>query len=213
MLIKTFVGGAFEVNNYVIACEETKMAAMIDSGGFAENNIKRYLEDNSLTLQYLFLTHGHLDHICGAKTIHEMFNVPVYLKQEDRFLLDMLESQLAIYGMPPAKPVEKTTSFHDGEKIMVGNIEITVIATPGHSPGCVCYYIPAENKIFVGDTLFAGSIGRTDLPGGSYDQIMKSIAQKLMVLPDETEVFSGHGPVTTIEEEKNSNPFVNDKLR
>ncbi|MEW5820835.1 MAG: MBL fold metallo-hydrolase, partial [Cyanobacteriota bacterium] len=170
MIIKKYCGGSFQVNNFIIACEETKSAAMIDAGGYDENNIYQYLDKNDFKLEYLFLTHGHVDHICGAKKVHDDRKVPVCLNNGDKFLLDMLETQLSIYGMPAAKPVETIAPVIDGQIINLGNLVIKIIATPGHSLGSVCYYIESEKVLFAGDTLFSASIGRTDLPGGSFEQ-------------------------------------------
>lgn len=207
MLLKTYTLGPFEVNSYLIACLDTNKAAIIDYGGFNLSEVDDFLNKNNLHLEFLLLTHGHVDHISGANDLQKLKHMPIYMHKGDEFLVNMLEQQLILYDMPPAKPPEKVNYVKNGEIIKLGNIEIRVLATPGHSLGSVCYYIPTESKVFVGDTIFSESIGRTDLPGGSFDQIMKSIKYQLLVLPDETEVFSGHGPVTTIGEEKLNNPF------
>ena len=207
MLIETFCGGSFQVNNYVIACEETKTAALIDAGGFGEEDIYKYMDENGYNFEYVLLTHGHLDHVCGSRKIQKDKEIPICLNEEDNFLLTMLEAQLLFYGMPPARPPKNTTNIIDGQALKLGNIKFKVIATPGHSKGSVCFYFSEEKKIFVGDTIFADAIGRTDLPGGSYDTIMKSINEKLLALPDDIEVYSGHGPVTTIGHERVHNPF------
>lgn len=207
MYLKTFTVGPFQVNNYLIGCEKNGKAALIDSGGFENDIIESILKQNNMNLEYILLTHGHLDHVSGARELQINLDVPVYINEEDHFLVKILEQQLALYGLPTSKPPEKLTFIKDSDIIKLGNIEIKVISTPGHSPGCVCYYIESEKLIFVGDTIFNESIGRTDLPGGSYDQLMKSIKEKLMILPDDTKVLSGHGPETTIGEEKLNNPF------
>jgi glyoxylase-like metal-dependent hydrolase (beta-lactamase superfamily II) len=208
MLIKSFTLGPFQVNNYIIACEETKKAALIDAAGEDLFKIEDFLTGNNLKLEFILITHGHLDHVAGADEIQRKFKVPVYINNEDEFLLNLLEEQLSMYGMLPAKPPKEILDLNDGDIINLGNIEIKVITTPGHSPGGVCFYIPELKKIFTGDTLFEQSVGRTDLPGGNYQQLIQSIKEKLLVLPFDIEVFSGHGSGTTIGEEKLDNPFV-----
>lgn len=207
MFFKTYTGGGFMVNNYLIACEETKKAALIDAGNFGENEIIEFCQQQGYKLEYLLLTHGHFDHISGAKTIQDKLALPIYLNKEDHFWVDMLQTQLSFYGMPPADPPNGVMDIQEGQTITLGNLKIKTIHAPGHSPGSICYYIETEKKIFVGDVIFAQSVGRTDLPGGSYDQLMNSIEQKLFTLPADVQAYSGHGPVTTIGEELEHNPF------
>jgi glyoxylase-like metal-dependent hydrolase (beta-lactamase superfamily II) len=207
MLIETFTVGSFQVNNYIIACEETRSAALIDAGEEGFNHIDDYIEANNLKLDYLLVTHGHLDHVAGANYLQKTKKIPVYINYEDNFLLDVLEGQLSMYGMSPSKPPKNTTPIKDGDTLQLGKIKIEVIATPGHSPGAVCYYMPEEKVIFTGDTVFADSVGRTDLPGGSYDQLIQSIKEKLLILPDDVTIYPGHGPATMLGKERQNNPF------
>lgn len=208
MIIKTFTLGPFEVNTYVLSCEETKNAAIIDYGGYDFANIENYLLENALSLNFILLTHGHLDHVTGVNELQKLKNIPIYMSKDDKFLLDILEQQLELYGMPPAKPPKEVMFVKDNEILNLGNIEIQVISTPGHSPGSVCYYIPHEKTLFAGDTIFSGSIGRTDLPGGSYDAIISSIREKILSLPDDTIIYSGHEESSSVGKEKKSNPYV-----
>jgi len=208
MNIKSFTNGPFEVNTYVISCEETNEAAIIDYGGYGLDEIEKYLVQNALISKFILLTHAHLDHVSGANELQQLKNIPVYLSEDDKSLLDMLEQQLIYYGMPPAKPPKNVMFVKDDQTLILGNIEIRIIATPGHSPGSVCYYIPTDNVLLAGDTIFSGSIGRTDLPGGSYDKILKSIREKILTLPDETKIYSGHEGPSSIGIEKMSNPYV-----
>lgn len=211
MQIKTFTGGGFMVNNYLIACEETKKAALIDAGNFAEDEVINYCKNNGLTLEYLFLTHGHFDHIAGTKVIQDKLAIPVYLNKNDHFWVDMLDTQLSFYGLPPAEKPTNLQDIQNGQIIELGTLKIQALHAPGHSPGSICYYIASESKVFVGDVLFEDSVGRTDLPGGSYEELMRSIKEKLFTLPLDTEAFSGHGPSTRIGYEAENNPFCGKK--
>lgn len=213
MIVKTFPMGPLQVNTNLIACENTKKAALIDFGGYDLEKIETYIQKNNLSLEYLLLTHGHFDHVYGAGTLQEKYTLPVYLHEGDKFLLDMLEQQLLSYGMKPKKPPENITYINDGDTITLGELEIKVLTTPGHSQGSVSYYIEAASTVFVGDTIFMGAVGRTDLPGGSTATLMDSITTKLLTLPDDTAVYCGHGPVTTIGEERVNNPFFGTKSK
>ncbi len=205
MIIKNVVVGPLEVNCYVIGCEDTKEAAIIDPGDNADEII-RIIVKEGLKPKFIINTHAHFDHIGGVKVIQDHFKIDFILHEDDLFLVDNASEQSTAFGLNPISKPEVNKYVIDGEEINLGNKSITVIHTPGHSPGCVCYY--SDNNIFVGDTLFAGSIGRTDLPGGSHETLINSVKEKLFALGDNTTVHPGHGPSTTIENEKKHNPFL-----
>ena len=205
MIIKNIVVGPLEVNCYILGCEDTKEAAIIDPGDNADEIISN-IEKEGLKPKFIINTHAHFDHIGGVKSIQDHFKIDFCLHKEDSFLVENASEQATAFGLKPiAKPVVNK-NVTNGEKVNLGNKSITVIHTPGHSPGGVCYY--SDNNVFVGDTLFAGSIGRTDLPGGSYDTLINSIKENLFPLGDSTIVYPGHGPSTTIGNEKEHNPFL-----
>ena len=205
MIIKNIVVGPLEVNCYILGCEETKEAAIIDPGDNADEIIK-IIEREGLKPKYIINTHAHFDHIGGVKEIQDYFKIDFILHKEDLFLIENASEQAAAFGLKPISKPEVNRYINNDEKMSLGNNSITVIHTPGHSPGCVCYYL--DNNLFVGDTLFAGSIGRTDLPGGSYETLISSVKEKLFPLGDSTVVYPGHGPSTTIQSEKEHNPFL-----
>lgn len=205
MIIKTVVVGPLDVNCYILGCEDTKEAAIIDPGDNADEIIK-VIHEEGLNPGFIINTHAHFDHVGGVKTIQERFKIDFFLHKEDLFLIDNVSEQAAAFGLNPIPKPEVVKFVNNGDKISLGNKFINVIHTPGHSPGCVCYHI--DNNIFVGDTMFAGSIGRTDLPGGSYKTLINSIKERLFPLGDGTIVYPGHGPSTTIENERKYNPFL-----
>jgi glyoxylase-like metal-dependent hydrolase (beta-lactamase superfamily II) len=205
MIINDIVVGPLEVNCYILGCEDTKEVAIIDPGDNADEIIKA-IDNEDLKPVYIINTHAHFDHIGGVKTLQDHFNIDFLLHEEDLFLVDNASAQARAFGLDPIPKPEVNKFVNNGDKISLGNKVINVIHTPGHSPGCVCYLI--DNNVFVGDTLFAGSIGRSDLPGGSYETLINSIKEKLFPLIDNTIVYPGHGPSTTIGAEKKHNPFL-----
>ena len=172
MIIKTVVVGPLGVNCYILGCEDTKEAAIIDPGDNADEIIK-VIHEEGLNPGFIINTHAHFDHVGGVKTIQEHFKIDFFLHKEDLFLIDNVSEQATAFGLNPIPKPEVDKFVNNGDKISLGNKVINVIHTPGHSPGCVCYHI--DNNVFVGDTMFAGSIGRTDLPGGSYETLINSI--------------------------------------
>lgn len=207
MKIEKIPAGIYAVNCYVLICEETKKAAIIDPGGDADE-ILTYIERNHLDLSYILLTHGHGDHIGGVQTIKEKANVPVCIHPGDGSMLKDANKNLSSMMSGPNVEIEADRLLEDGEIIELGNLKIQIIHTPGHTLGGICMKV--EDTVFSGDTLFARSIGRTDFEGGSHVEIIHSIKNKLMIFDDETKVFPGHGPMTTIGNERVSNPFINE---
>lgn len=199
MQIKSIPAGIYGANCYILMDEDTKESAVIDPGGDADVLIKA-IKDMSANPKYILLTHGHTDHTGGVLDLKQEFKVPVYLNEAD---YEMIKSGEYIYGDINGK----VDSFiNDGDILKLGAKEIKVIHTPGHTPGGVCFLV--DNTVFTGDTLFAGSIGRTDFGGGDFETIIKSIKEKLMMLPGEVVVLSGHGGQSTIGRERIQNPFL-----
>jgi glyoxylase-like metal-dependent hydrolase (beta-lactamase superfamily II) len=188
-----------------LGCEDTKVAAIIDPGDNADAIIKA-IDEEGLSPGFIINTHAHFDHIGGVKAIQEHFKIDFFLHKEDLFLVENASEQATAFGLSPIPKPDVNKFVNNGDKISLGNKVINVIYTPGHSPGGVCYHI--DNNVFVGDTMFAGSIGRTDIPGGSYETLINSIKERLFPLGDSTIVYPGHGPSTTIENEREHNPFL-----
>ena len=218
MFIEEITVTAFQQHTRIVACEKTKQAICIDPGDEAERIVET-LEQYGLTLQAIALTHAHLDHVGGVAALKKLKSeAKINLHKGDEFMYQALPEQPAWIGIPRAQwavlgfafepPPAIDEYWTDGQKYPVGELNFEVLHCPGHTPGHVVFYEPAERKVFVGDVLFAGSIGRTDLPGGSTEQLLTSIRSKLLTLADDVEVYSGHGPTTTIGEERRTNPFL-----
>lgn len=218
MIIEELTVTAFQQHTRILGCEKTKQAICIDPGDEAER-IVEILERRGLNLQAIAVTHAHLDHVGAVAALKKLQpNAKINLHRGDEFMYAGLPEQPAWIGIPraqwpalgfvfePPPPVDKY--WTDGETYNVGELQFKVLHCPGHTPGHVVLYEPNERKVFVGDVLFAGSIGRTDLPGGSMEQLLDSIKIKLLSLPDDVTVYSGHGPLTTIGEERLTNPFL-----
>lgn len=207
MFHKIFPVGPLQCNCSVIGDEQTREAMVIDPGDQVED-ILNILREKKLTLKHIVITHAHIDHVGGAMKLKAATGAPILLNQNDLPLLQMLDMQAAWVGMRPPGAVQVDEPADDGKTLKLGDITSNVIATPGHTEGSICLFFPSEKKLIAGDTLFAGSIGRTDLPGGSYDKILRSLHTRLMALPDDVEVTPGHGPRTMIGQERETNPFL-----
>lgn len=218
MIIETFTITPFQQNTRIVACEETNKAICIDPGERCES-IVNFINESDLELQAITLTHGHLDHVGGTSALHESFpEAEILLHASDEDLYYGLPRQPLFFGLSPHQlkpmgmdyddPPPLSRNWQDGEIYGVGNLRFKILHCPGHTRGHVILAEEDERKVFVGDCLFAGSIGRTDLPGGSYQELMDSINNKILPLGDDMQVFSGHGEMTTIGREKTSNPFL-----
>ena len=198
----------FQQNCMLLWCETTKRAVVIDPGGDLPD-IERAIAQAGLTVEKIWLTHGHLDHVGGAADLKARLNVPVEgPHRADQFLLEHVEESARAYGLTGMKNVTPDRWLAEGDTVAIGDLSFAVLHCPGHSPGSVAFVNKEQRLAIVGDVLFAGSIGRTDLPGGDHAQLLKSIADKLMPLDDDVVVISGHGPVTTIGRERDGNPFL-----
>jgi hydroxyacylglutathione hydrolase len=199
--------GMLGCNCSVLGDEISREAIVIDPGADV-SEIVGILERNGLKAKMIVITHAHIDHIGGAQKLRGLTGAPVYMHEADKVLSDRLDMQAAWLGIEtPADPGIDTPA-REGDVLRAGSIEAQVLHTPGHTPGSISLYLPLENKVIAGDTLFRGSIGRTDLPGGNTAQIGRSIREKLYALPENTIVFPGHGETTSIADEKRHNPFV-----
>jgi len=199
--------GPLQCNCSIIGDETTREAMVIDPGDDIED-ILALISKHNLQVKQIVITHAHIDHVGGAMKLRAATGAPILLNQNDYALLKMLDVQAAWIGVAPPGKVEIDQSLGQADVVKAGPLAANVIHTPGHTEGSVCLYFPAEKKLIAGDTLFAGSIGRTDLPGGSFEKIIRSLHQKVLALPDETVVVPGHGPLTTVGEERESNPFL-----
>jgi glyoxylase-like metal-dependent hydrolase (beta-lactamase superfamily II) len=211
MKIKKFEFNMFPVNTYVV-WDETKEAAVIDAGCLYEEErrrLKGFIVENGLTVKHLLNTHLHLDHIFGNPFMLQTFGLKAEANQADEFLLKEAPEHARMFGFElPEAPVPLGNYLHDGDMVFFGNTTLEMIHVPGHSPGSLVFYCKAAGCIFSGDVLFQGSIGRTDLAGGSFDDLIENICSRLFILPQETVVYPGHGPSTTIGAEKRDNPFL-----
>ena len=205
MIIEKLEVGPIMANCFIIGCERSKEAMVVDPGDDADR-ILMALAKKELKVKYLVNTHGHFDHVGGNKRMKEATGAPIAIHSGDEPMLTELSRSAAMFGLSAENSPPADTLLNDGDEISFGDLSFKVIHTPGHSPGGICLYTPGH--LFAGDTLFAGSIGRTDLPGGNYDTLISSIKSKLLSLPEDTVVHTGHGPETSIANEKRMNPFL-----
>jgi len=199
--------GPLQCNCSIIGDEASREAMVIDPGDDIQD-ILGLIAKHNLQVKQIVITHAHIDHVGGAMKLRAATGAPILLNQNDYALLKMLDMQAAWVKMASPGKVEIDQNVGQADTVKAGALVAQVIHTPGHTEGSVCLYFPAEKKLIAGDTLFAGSIGRTDLPGGSFEKIIDSLHDKVMALPDDTVVVPGHGPLTTIGEERESNPFL-----
>lgn len=212
MQIAIFQFALFGINTYLIFDPESKECAVIDPGMSSreeEKAIENFIEEKGLKLTQIINTHLHIDHVAGVPFLREKYGAPVLAHEGDKFLGEGLSQQARMFGLNlPLDNIEISEYIKAGDKIKIGNGELEVISVPGHSKGSVALYDREGGYLISGDALFKGSIGRTDLPGGNYKELIDSIESELLSLPDETVIFPGHGPSSTIGEEKQSNPFL-----
>jgi glyoxylase-like metal-dependent hydrolase (beta-lactamase superfamily II) len=199
--------GALQCNCSVLGDELSREAIVVDPGDDI-GEIVQILQRHGLTAKMIVITHAHIDHIGGAHKLRALTGAPVYMNENDSFLADNLAVQAGWLGVQAPENPGIDTPANEGDTLRVGSMEAHVLHTPGHTPGSISLYLPLEQKVIAGDTLFRNSIGRTDLPGGDTGKIGQSIRSKLYVLPEETVVIPGHGDPTTIGREKKLNPFV-----
>jgi glyoxylase-like metal-dependent hydrolase (beta-lactamase superfamily II) len=212
MILESAAVGPFFKNGYVVGCENTRKAVFIDPGDEVEQ-LLAFIAAEMLDVTHILLTHAHVDHVSGVAEAKRALGAPIHLHQDDLFLYKNAVPHGMMFGLTVEEP-PPVDVFYEGEgPIAFGDYRVRVVHTPGHCPGGVCLAISKTGDaspphLFVGDTLFAGSIGRTDLPGGDYATLLKAITERLFAFPDESIVYSGHGPETTIGRERQTNPFV-----
>ena len=208
MDLKIFQTGPLEVNTYILTDEQSKEAVIIDIGGEFET-IKKELDEKGFKIKFILNTHGHFDHLLGEIEIPKKYpNIPIYMSEADIFHVNNINNELKMWRVnKETEPLRPIKFIDENTKLTLGDQEIKIFATPGHSKGSLSFYI--DGKLFSGDALFKHSIGRTDFIDGDYDTLISSIKTKLFTLPDETKVYPGHGPSSTIKDEKKFNPYLN----
>jgi len=207
MILETFAVGPLACNCTLLGDEEAGEAIVIDPGDEV-GRIHRLLTQHGLKLKQILVTHAHIDHVGGALKLKRLTGAPIFFNENDLPQLKLMAAQAAWLGVSTPETAPPDESLTDGLRVGLERYPAQVMHTPGHTQGSVCLHFVPLNLLVAGDTLFAGSIGRTDLPGGDFHQIMDSIHSRLLLLPDETKVLPGHGPATTIGEERQSNPFL-----
>lgn len=217
MILETAAVGPFFKNGFVIGCERTKQAVFIDPGDEVDQLLS-FIAAEQLQVTHILLTHAHVDHVSGVAAAKRALNAPIYLHKDDLEIYRNAVRTGMMFGLTVEEPPPVDHFYTDDQTIAFGDYEVKVSHTPGHCPGNVCLAVTKKGEsappdLFVGDTLFAGSIGRTDLPGGDYDTLLEAITGVLFAFPDDSIVYSGHGPETTIGRERATNPFVLDYLK
>ncbi len=205
MIIRKLEVGPIMANCFILGCERTREALVIDPGDDADQ-ILMELSSHALKVKYLVNTHGHFDHVGANQRMKTVTGATLAIHPEDAPMLSELSQSARMFGLSVENSPAPDLLLADGDTLTFGDITMTVLHTPGHSRGGICLYTPGH--LFSGDTLFAGSIGRTDLPGGDYDTLIASIRNRLLILPPGTVVYTGHGPETTVDREKKLNPFL-----
>ncbi len=212
MILETFPVGPLQCNCTILGDEATGEAMVVDPGDNVPQ-ILAFLAKHKLTLKQIVVTHGHIDHVGGAAQLKKATGAPVLMNQNDLEQLSIMHEQAAWIGVPTPEIIPPDCSAEEGMIVGVAGHTAQVLYTPGHTQGSICLHFAPEDLLLAGDTLFAGSIGRTDLPGGDSKLILRSLHDRLLTLPDETRVIPGHGPGTTIGEERQSNPFLQPGVR
>ncbi len=208
--IKYFVFNDFQENTFVLF-DESNRCIIIDPGCFMnqeKTELEDFLQSNNLVPEKIVNTHSHVDHILGNSYLVDKYNLPVYAHEADEMLISTAREYAKLFGLTISQPPVINQFLKDNDELTFGNSSLKVMHVPGHSPGSLAFYSVEQKFVISGDVLFYGSIGRTDLPGGNYDLLINSIKQKLLKLPGDTEVYPGHGPVTTIQQEHDTNPFL-----
>jgi hydroxyacylglutathione hydrolase len=213
LVVRNAVVGPFAENTYLVGDSETQEAILVDPGGDLDR-VLRMLEPGGFQVKRVFLTHGHIDHVAGCGEACRRLGATCQIHRADQSWLETVVEQAAMFGFEDLREPPRPDHFHeDGELLPVGEQEARVVHTPGHTLGSCCLFFEKSRTVFVGDTLFAGSVGRTDLPGGSFDQLERSIRDRLFALGDDVKFFPGHGPGGTLGDERRNNPFVGEATR
>lgn len=199
--------GPLPTNCYLVGCESTLQAAIIDPA-WDGKSIAAMVDNDGWAVSHILLTHTHFDHVGGLMALKEATGAPIYVHPDAVPMLQNTTMSAAFFGIKVEAPPPPDEMLAANQILAVGELELHVLYTPGHAPGHVCFYLPEYRVVFDGDLLFQDGIGRTDLPGGDYEELMESIKNQLLVLPNETQIFPGHGLATTVETEKRGNPFL-----
>jgi hydroxyacylglutathione hydrolase len=207
MIRETLSVGLLQCNCTILGDETSREAIVVDPGDDIPA-IQAILQRHGLTVMQIIITHAHIDHIAGAQRLKRLSGAPILYNHNDLQLVKMMDVQASWLRVPTPEVAPPDSSLTDGQSIVVSGLSGTILHTPGHTQGSVCLYLPQQSLLLAGDTLFAGSVGRTDLPGGDTEQLLRSIHHRLLTLPDDVLVIPGHGPNTTIGEERESNPFL-----
>ena len=203
---------AFAQNCSLIWCEQTRLAALVDPGGDAER-IKAVVAEAGVTLMQILLTHGHLDHVGAAAELAQHYGVPVIgPEKEDEFWLEGLPAQSRMFGLEDCQPLRPDRWLNEGDVVNVGNVALQVLHCPGHTPGHVVFFDGASRLLISGDVIFKGGVGRSDFPRGDHGQLIAAIKEKLLPLGDDVTFIPGHGPLSTLGEERRNNPFLQDEM-
>lgn len=209
--VESFTFNPFSENTYVLHNTDTLEAAIIDPGCYEpeeQEQLKKYIEEKGLTPTLLLNTHCHIDHVLGNWYVKKTWNLHLQIHQVEAQVLRAVPTYAPMYGFARYQPAEPDQWLEEGQQLKLGNSTLEIIFVPGHAPGHVVFWQPEQKFCINGDCLFFGSIGRTDLPGGDHNTLIRSIREKLLTLPDDTQVYCGHGPATTIGQEKKINPFL-----
>lgn len=209
--VESFTFNPFAENSYVLYDEDTREAAIIDPGCYEPEEqeiLKNFIEEQGLKPTLLLNTHCHIDHVLGNWFVHKTWQLPLQIHKTEAQVLRSVPTYAPMYGFSRYQPLEPEMWLKEGQKIKLGSQQLEVLFVPGHAPGHVVFWQPEQKFCINGDCLFSGSIGRTDLPGGDHDTLIRSIREKLLTLPEDTKVYCGHGPATTIGQEKKWNPFL-----